>query len=376
MRIGIDASLVVGNRAGVGWYTASLIEALAEVDHQNKYVLYPFFYHIFDPRFKELVAPSKSFSIRFTALPEDWIRYLWFHPRIPRHWLLGKVDVLHSTTYCCPRLHSGKLIVTIYDVSFLHHPEFHTEANRVHCLTGTLETAMQADRIIAISQSTKRDLVEYFNVRDDKIVVTPLSARKEFYPRPRPEVEAFVSRRWGLETPYLLSVGTVEPRKNLKCLVRVYCDLPEEIRNHYPLIIAGGEGWLDSDIYQWILENGAQSNIRFLGYVPASDLPWLYCGATCFVYPSLYEGFGLPALEAMASGIPVITSNTSSLPEVVGDTGLLIDPRSDQELRSAISKVLSDPELRQRLSRKGLDRAREFSWEQTARETLKVYKEC
>jgi len=235
---------------------------------------------------------------------------------------------------------------------------------------------MQADRIIAISQNTKKDLVEYFNVGDDRIAVIPLAAREEFHPRPMGEVKAFVAKRWGLDKPYLLSVGTVEPRKNLRHLIRVYCGLPEELRNRYPLVIAGGGGWLSSDIHQWIAEMGAQSSIHFLGYVPASDLPWLYCGATCFVYPSLYEGFGLPALEAMASGIPVITSNTSSLPEVVGDAGLLIDPRSEKELGSAMCKVLSDPGLRQAMSGRGLDRAREFSWEKTAMETLKVYGEC
>ncbi len=376
MKIGIDASLVVGEKAGVGWSTANLIEALARVDHHNQYSLYPFFYYIFDPRFKELEAPAKNFSVRFKALPEAWIRHLWFESRIPRHRLLGKVDVLHSTTFCCPPVHSGKLVVTIYDVSFLHYPECHTEANRLHCLNGTLEAAMEADRIIAISQNTKKDLVEYFNVGDDRIAVIPLAARDEFHPRPRTEAQAFVARRWGLDQPYLLSVGTIEPRKNLRRLINVYCGLPEEIRNDYQLIIAGGEGWLSTDIYQWIVEMGAESSIRFLGYVPASDLPWLYCGATCFVYPSLYEGFGLPALEAMACGIPLITSNTSSLPEVAGDAALLIDPLSEEELRSAIIKVVSDPTLRQKMSEKGLDQAKQFSWEQVARDTLKVYETC
>ena len=376
MKIGIDASLVVGEKAGVGWYTASLIEALARVDHQNKYILYPFFYHIFDPRFKKLVAPTKSFSVRFTALPEALVRYLWFHSKIPRHRLLGKVDVLHSTTFCCPPVHSGQLVVTIYDVSFLHYPELHTEMNRVHCLKGTWETAVHADRIIAISQNTKKDLVEYFNVQEDRIAVIPLAARKDFHPRPMEEVKAFVARRWGLDQPYLLSVGTIEPRKNLKHLIRVYCGLPKEIRNDYQLIIAGGEGWLSTDIYQSIVEMGAESSIRFLGYVPSSDLPWLYSGATCFVYPSLYEGFGLPALEAMACGIPLITSNTSSLPEVAGDAALLVDPLSEEELRSAIIKVVSDPTLRQKMSGKGLDQAKQFSWEQVARDTLKVYETC
>jgi len=375
MKIGIDASLVVGEKAGVGWSTANLIEALATVDHHNQYVLYPFFYHIFDPRFKELVAPNKSFSVRFTALPEALIRYLWFHSKIPRHRLLGKVDVLHSTTFCCPPVHSGKLVVTIYDISFVTYPECHTEANRIHCLTGTLKSAMQADRIIAISQNTKKDLVEYFNVCDDRIDVIPLAARTDFHPRSMREVQTFVTERWGLDKPYLLSVGTVEPRKNLKHLIRVYCALPEELRSQYPLVIAGGGGWLSSDIYQWILKMGAESSIRFLGYVDL-DLPWLYCGATCFIYPSLYEGFGMPPLEAMASGIPVITSNTSSLPEVAGDAALLVDPQSDEELRSAITKVVSDPTLRQTMSDKGLDQARKFSWKQIARDTLKVYEEC
>jgi glycosyltransferase involved in cell wall biosynthesis len=375
MKIGIDASLVVGEKAGVGWSTANLIEALARVDHQNQYSLYPFFYHIFDPRFKELVAPARNFSVRFKALPEAWIRHLWFESRIPRHRLLGKVDVLHSTTFCCPPVHSGKLVVTIYDISFVNYPECHTEANRIHCLNGTLESSMEADRIIAISQNTKKDLVEYFNVQEDRIAVIPLAAREEFHPRPMEEVKAFVAKRWGLDKPYLLSVGTVEPRKNLRHVIQVYCALPEELRNQYPLVIAGGGGWLSSDIYRWILKMGAESSIHFLGYV-LHDLPWLYCGAACFVYPSLYEGFGMPPLEAMACGIPVITSNTSSLPEVVGDAALLVDPQSEEELRSAIIKVTSDPTLRQSMSEKGLDQAKIFSWEQIARDTLKVYETC
>ncbi len=374
MRIGIDASLVVGERAGVGFYTASLIEALAKADSRNQYILYPFFYHIFDPRYKELTAPGPNFSVRFHGLPERLTRYLWYRSGLPRHRLLGSVDVLHSTTYCCPRRHSGRLVMTIYDVSFLHYPEHHTEANRVHCLEGTMEGAVRADRIIAISEHTKRDLVEYFNVPDDRIVVTHLAARPAFQPRPAVEARAHVLGNYGLEPPYVLSVGTVEPRKNIRLLIDAYCSLPGEIRSRYPLVIAGGKGWLSSDIHQAVVERGAESSVRFLGYVPESDLPWLYCGAACFVYPSLYEGFGLPPLEAMASAVPVVTSNTSSLPEVVGEAGLLIDPKDVADLRSALIRVITDANLRGEMSEKGLKRAARFSWAKTAAETLEVYR--
>jgi glycosyltransferase involved in cell wall biosynthesis len=373
MKIGIDASLVVGEKAGVGFYTACLIDALAATDEHNQYILYPFFYHIFDPRFKELTAPASNFSVRFKGLPERWVRYLWFRSRIPRNWLLGNVDILHSTTYCCPRRHAGKLVMTDYDISFLHYPEHHTEANRVHCLKGTLDGARWADRIIAISEHTKKDLIEYLNVPDDKIVVTPLAARREFHPRPQTQIQAYVLERWGLNAPYLLSVGTLEPRKNIKSLISAYCSLPGEFRDNYRLVVAGGKGWLSSDIHQLVVEMGAESRVRFLGYVSEPDLPWLYCGATCFVYPSLYEGFGLPPLEAMASGVPVITSNTSSLPDVVGDTGVLVDPRSQEDLRSSLIKVLSDGDLRREMSANGLRRAARFSREKTALETLRAY---
>jgi len=376
MKIGIDASLVVGDRAGVGYYTASLIEALASVDSQNEYVLYPFFYHIFDPRFKELASPAKNFSVRFRSLPEPWVRYLWFRSRVPKHWLLGTVDVLHSTTYCCPRAHSGKLVVTIYDISFLRFPEHHTEANRLHCVRGTLDAAQMADRIIAISENTRKDLIEYFNIDDDRIVVIPLAARKGFAPRPAEEVQVYVSRWWGLSSPYLLSVGTLEPRKNMKRLIQAYCDLPRELRDRYSLVIAGGKGWLSSDLYHHVLETGVQDRIRFLGYVPEGDLPWLYCGASCFLYPSLYEGFGLPTLEAMACGVPVVASNTSSLPEVVGDAAILVDPQSERDIGQAMIKVLSDVQLRGLMSAKGVSRAAGFSWEKVALDTLRVYESC
>jgi glycosyltransferase involved in cell wall biosynthesis len=376
MKIGIDASLNVGEKAGVGSYTASLIEGLAAVDSRNKYVLYPFFYYIFDPDFKSLRPPAANFSVHFQALPDRWIRFLWNRSRIPRHLLLGKLDVLHSTTFCAPAKHFGKLVVTIYDISFLRYPEHHTEANRIHCLRGTLDAARWADRIIAISEHTKRDLIEYLNIKEERINVALGAARREFHPRPECEVQTCLRERWQLYKPYLLSVGTVEPRKNTRLLIRSYCSLPAEIREQYPLVLAGGKGWLSSNLYAWVQELGAGSTVKLLGYVPQADLPLLYCGAACFLYPSLYEGFGLPPLEAMACGTPVITSNTSSLPEVVGDAGILIDPRSEIELKEAIRKVLDKPGLCQEMSRKSLQRASLFSWEKTAKETLRVYESC
>jgi glycosyltransferase involved in cell wall biosynthesis len=371
MKIGIDISLTVGEKAGVGYYTANLVDALAKIDRTNQYVLYPFFYHIYHQDFKAAVVPAqRNFCQCCNGIPKKIIDRLWKSP-IPRKWILGNVDVLHSTTFCAPRDHFGKLIVTIYDVSFLTLPHCHIEANRIHCLNGTSDAVKYADRIIAISHHGKTELVKYFNVDPDKIVVTHLAAKDIFIPCGLNEQNR-VLEKYNIPRNYIFTVGSFEPRKNIGTLVRAYVNLPESIKKHHPLVIAGGRGWLNTDI-DALIASQDPSMIRRIGYVDEKDLPGLYSAAAVFVYPSLYEGFGLPILEAMSCGAPVITSNTSSMPEISGDAALFFDPTDIRQLTTYLFKVLENEKLRKELSRKGIDRARLFSWEKTAKETLKIY---
>ena len=316
MRIGIDISLTVGEKAGVGYYTANLVDALAKIDRTNQYCLYPFFYHIYHPDFKTAVAPSqKNFHLYGERVPKKIIDLVWHSP-VPKKWVLGKVDLLHSTTFCTPEDHYGRLVVTLYDISFLLMPECHTEANRQHCLKGTLDAVRYADCIIAISNSGKNDLVHYFDADPDKIVVTHLAAKDIFSPRSRDECDRVLGK-YGISGDFILTVGSFEPRKNIGTLVKAYMHLPEKVKNQYSLVIAGGKGWLNSDIGA-LIESQYPARIQRIGYIDEQDLPALSSAATVFVYPSLYEGFGLPILEAMSCGAPVITSNTSSMPEVGG----------------------------------------------------------
>ena len=373
MKIGIDISLTVGEKAGVGYYTANLVDALAKIDRTNKYLLYPFFYHIYHPEFKTAIAPCrKNFHLHGKKIPKKIIDRLW-HSRVPRKWILGNVDILHSTTFCAPRDHYGKLIVTIYDISFLTLPECHTEANRQHCLKGTLDAVRYADRIIAISNHGKQELVKYFDADPDKIVVTHLAAKDIFAPC-GPEEQNRVLEKYGISRGFIFTVGSYEPRKNIGTLIRAYVNLPENIKKQHPLVIAGGKGWLNSDI-DALIESQVSSQIRRIGYVDEQELPALYSAAAAFVYPSLYEGFGLPILEAMSCGAPVITSNTSSMPEISGDAALLFDPTNVQQLTTLLNEVMGNAKLRKELSRKGMKRAGQFSWEKTARATLKIYED-
>ena len=371
MKIGIDISLTVGEKAGVGYYTVNLVDALAKIDRTNQYLLYPFFYHIYHPDFKTALAPSqKNFNLRFKKIPQKIIDLFWNSP-IPKKWILGNVDILHSTTFCAPLDHYGKLIVTIYDISFLTLPGCHIEANRQHCLKGTLDAVRYADCLITISNHGKQELVKYFNADPDKIVVTHLAAKEIFAPCGI-EDQNRVLEKYGIHHDFILTVGSNEPRKNIGSLVRAYVDLPENIKNKYSLVIAGGQGWLNSDIDEF-LNLQDSTRIKRIGYVEEHDLTELYSASTVFVYPSLYEVFGLPILEAMSCGAPVITSNTSSMPEISGDAALFFDPTDVQQLTNLLNDVLGNENFREELSRKGIKRAGEFSWEKTARETLKIY---
>ncbi len=373
MKIGIDISLTVGEKVGVGYYTANLVDALAKIDKTNQYLLYPFFYHIYHPNFKDAVAPhQKNFHLRYEKIPKRIIDGLWHSP-IPRKWILGNVDILHSTTFCAPKDHYGKLVITIYDISFLTLPECHTEANRKHCLEGTLGAVKSADCIIAISNHGKQELVKYFEVEPDKIIVTHLAAKDIFAPRGTAEQNR-VLEKYGIPRNFIFTVGSYEPRKNIGTLIRAYVNLPENVKKRCPLVVAGGKGWLNSDI-DALIESQASDQIRRIGYVDEQDLPALYSAAAAFVYPSLYEGFGLPILEAMSCGAPVITSNTSSMPEISGDAALLFNPTDVGQLTTLLLEVIGNDSLRKELSRKGIDRAREFRWEKTARATLKIYED-
>jgi glycosyltransferase involved in cell wall biosynthesis/ubiquinone/menaquinone biosynthesis C-methylase UbiE len=373
MKIAIDVSLVVGESAGVGTYALGLLEGLAAIDSHNHYVLYSY---LDVPKSPPPPFPQQSnFSLRRLQLEgEHWER-LWAQAELPPKEALEAVDVLHSPFFNAPQDHHGALVVTIHDVSFLLQPQFHTEANRLHCLQGTLNAALYADRIIAVSQQTKRDLIDYFSISPERIRVIHEAPRKVYAPECDVEIIRGALERLGIFHNFILFVGSLEPRKNLKALLQAYAAYVARHAGTEWLVIAGGKGWLNDNLSQVAGDLGIAERVKFLGYVREADLRVLYSAAKLFVYPSIYEGFGLPPLEAMACGAPVITSNTSALPEVVGDAALLIDPKDCKALYQAMQRVLADDALRLRMRQQSLARAALFSWERTAAETLAVYEE-
>jgi glycosyltransferase involved in cell wall biosynthesis len=373
MKIAIDVSLAVGESAGVGTYTCGLLEGLAAIDAENEYLLYS--YLDFDPSSRLPFPQKPNFSLRMLPLAEEHWARIWARADLPPKGALEAVDVIHSPFFNAPKEYRGSLVVTIYDVSFLLQPQFHTEANRLHCLQGTLNAALYADRIIATSTQTKKDLIDYFCIPEERIRVIPAAHRRIYYPESDVEVIRGVLERLGIFRDFILFVGSLEPRKNLKALLQAYALYVKRHLGEELLVVAGGKGWLNDDVSQIGAGLGIAERVKFLGYVQEADLRVLYSVAKLFVYPSMYEGFGLPPLEAMACGAPVITSNTSALPEVVGDAAIVIDPHNCKALCQGIERVLCDDKLRLRMRQQSLARAKLFSWERTAEETLAVYQE-
>jgi glycosyltransferase involved in cell wall biosynthesis/SAM-dependent methyltransferase len=374
MKIAIDVSLAVGESAGVGSYTRGLLEGLAAIDPNNEYVLYS--YLDFPQSLQSTFPQQPNFSLRMLQLEgEHWER-MWSRADLPPQEALEAVQVLHSPFFNAPREHHGALVVTIHDVSFLLQPQFHTEANRLHCLQGTLNAALYADRIIAVSQQTKQDLMDYFSLPEERIHVIYEAPGKVYAPERNVEVIRAVLERLGIFHNFILFVGSLEPRKNLKTLLQAYASYVTRDAGEEWLVVAGGKGWLSDDLARVAADLGIAERVQFLGYVQETDLRVLYSAAKLFVYPSIYEGFGLPPLEAMACGAPVITSNTSALPEVAGDAALLIDPHDSEALHRAMQMVLRDADLRSSMRRRSLARAALFSWERAAEETLAVYEEA
>lgn len=286
------------------------------------------------------------------------------------------MDVLHTPILLVPPKKAGRkaavpLVVTVFDLSIQLFPQHHTRQLRLFMESGLRRAVRDADAFIAISESTKRDLVRLTGINPKRVRVTPLAADPLFQPVPD---DCGVLARLGIDQPYILYVGTLEPRKNIMVLLHAFAALPDrDPLKGTLLVLAGAKGWMYDEIFVLAATLGLNDRIRILGFVANEDLPMLYGKAQVFVYPSLFEGFGLPVLEAMQCGAPVITTNVSSLPEVAGDAAILISPDDTAGLVTSLTRLLSEPALRDEMHGKSLEQAARFSWRKTAEQTAETY---
>jgi glycosyltransferase involved in cell wall biosynthesis len=375
-RIAIDVSPLLDLATGIGYYIANLASRLTGLKPEFQWNFFAV------PR-----RTAKEINVRigteeFKTVIKPWhlparVTSLLFQaplrPFLAVEDFIGESDLFHWTNFLCCSQRTGKKIVTVHDISFFLFPEYHPWKRRFLFNTFFPRSLEQADHIIAVSQNTKQDLVRYFHVPPGNITVVPLAADNTFTPMCR-EAAAATLMRYGINYgQYLLYVGTLEPRKNLKRLLQAYHLFRDSHSECVPMVLAGANGWLNHSLFDEIDRSPWKSEIKILGYIPKAELPALYAGAIAFVYPSIYEGFGLPPLEAISCGTAVITSNNSSLPEVVGDAALLIEPEASDDIASAMLKIVTDVSLRATLRQRGLERAKIFDWRITAERTLDVY---
>jgi len=390
MKIGIDISRYIDKSGGIGIYAANLLRFLLKIDIENKYLGYSFFYDCFPEGWNKREDagifedyyrnPNIYTNFRLNKIKHSTseIKKKWAKSSIEgKEKLLGNVDIIHSTAYIVPELLKAKLVVTIHDLSFLLFPDLHTEENIKLLMQNLIYINSRPDKIICDSEQTKKDLIRFFHVPEEKIKVIYLGVDHIFSDFVSEDKKNIILAKHGLTgLNYILTVASIEPRKNFERIIRVFGEIIKN-KNHSDLILvcAGGAGWKNEGIHRLVKEKGLEGKVKFLGYVEEADLPSIYNGAKFFMYPSLYEGFGLPVLEAMSSRVPVLTSDVSSLPEVAGDAAIMVDPLSKKEIYNASIRLLENEALRKELQLKGVERANLFTWENTAFKTLEVYRE-
>ena len=373
MRVGIDIRCAYGRKTGVGYYTYHLLKALFRLDAHNEYLL---FFNSLKER-PEAIFQGTNLSLAQPPfrLPNRVLHFFWRYlhfPAIER--FIGPVEVFHSPNYQLIPTKSAATVITVYDLSFLRFPEVTMLTARLHYARKIFEYVRGADLVIAISENTKNDLLELTEITEEKIAVIPGACDEKFKPIEDPHRLEEVKERYGIREDYILFVGTIEPRKNLVRLLRAYHRIRDKVDAQ--LLLVGTKGWRDKDIYDAYDRLHLADRVRFLGYIPEEDLPYLYSGALFLAYPSIYEGFGLPPLEAISCGCPVLASRVSSLPEVLGEVALYVDPEDENEIAEGIIRLYEDAQQRQRLSELGIAQAKKFSWEASAKMTLGVYQKA
>lgn len=357
MIIGVDTGVlgVADDRLKVGVYhfVYDLLKALSEIDRKNQYLLYSF-----SPIGKDVLSQlGKNFKNKVLRPRKGWLNI-----RLSAQFISHKPDLFLGLSQAMPLYHPMKSVVYIYDLAFEINPAHYQESyNRLS--RQTKFAAKYSDRIIAVSTATKNDLVRLYKINRDKIKVIYHGVEAKFKPSLIKEKET---------VPYFLFVGSYKPSKNIPNIIKAFSLFIHDLKKPYRLVLAGSNYWGDSDVTKLIEDLKCESNVKISGYVPEEDLLKLYRGATAFVSPSFYEGFGMPFLEAMRSGVPVITSNCGSIPEVVGDAALMIEPEDVNSIKEAMVKVATEEKLRLQMVKKGLKQAQKFSWEKAAEQLLDV----
>jgi len=365
MHIAIDAHSVGTQLGGNVTYITSLIEALAEIDKANQYTLYV----TMPEAVERYTGRWDNFNVRRTLPHTPLIRIpITLALELRRR----PVDLLF-VQYTAPLFAPCKVVTTIHDISYEHLPETFNRRSRFQMKLTIRHTARHADHVIASSEYSRQDVIDTYQLRPEKVTAIPLAAPASYKPVTDQSRLNRIREKYSIKGDFILGVGSIHPRKNLSRLISAYAALVKRRDDVPALILVGKKGWLSDETFNAKELSGLGDRVRFTGFVPDEDLPPLYSAAKVFVYPSFFEGFGLPPLEAMQCGTPVITGNRTSLPEVVGDAGLQVDPFQTDAIADAIEKVLSDEKLSLELSERGLKRAEKFSWGSTARQTLAVF---
>lgn len=367
--IAIDYTPAYEQTAGIGRYVRDLVAALAREDDQTAY-------HLFVAGTQQQTLPpppGPNFAWKPTRVTPRWLARIWhrLHVPLPVEFFTGRVDLYHATDFVLPPMRTAtRTILQVHDLSFVRVPDAAAPRLKAYLDRIVPVSVHRADHVLADSQATKDDLLELYGVSPDKVTVLYGGVDSRFQPVSDQAVIGRIRQKYRIQdAPFALSVGTVQPRKNYRRLIQALAQ-----QDGLNLVIAGGAGWLADPIYQAVEETKMESRVQFIGFVDDVDLPALYSAAACFAFPSLYEGFGLPVLEAMACGVPVITSNSSSLPEAGGDAALLVDPYDVAAISDALGHIMQDTTRRETMIHRGFQHVQQFTWTESARKLQHIYR--
>ncbi len=362
MNIGLDGNEAnVKNRVGSGQYAASMLTEFAKIKKHH------FIVYLKDKPLNHLPPESPNFKYKVFGPKKLWTQFA-----LPLKLRFGqKLDIFFTLGHYGPRFSKIPYVVTIFDLSYIHYPSLFNKNDLYQLVNWSKYSIQKAKQIIAISNSTKDDIARQYKINKSKISVTYMGYdQKTFKPQSKSNIEK-AKTKFNIKGDYIIFVGTLQPRKNIERLIEAFNLVHSKVDN-LSLVIVGKKGWLYESIFQRVKDLDLTSNVVFTDYVPEEDLAPLISGSKLYILPSLYEGFGIPVIEAQACGVPVIVSNTSSLPEVVGNSGILVDPQSVESIAIGIQKIISNEGLKKDLAIKGLANIKRFSWQKCAAETLKV----